>query len=62
MPLGGRRISSRTNSRRPEPVLNISEAQRGGRGDKEQWLKLLDMSADIRELIAANDAQLKSKE
>ena len=29
---------------------------------KEQWLKLLDMSADIREFIAANEAQLKSKE
>ena len=29
---------------------------------KEQWLKLLDMSADIREFIAANEAQLKTKE
>jgi hypothetical protein len=29
---------------------------------KEQWLKLLDMSAEIREFIAANEAQLKSKE
>ena len=29
---------------------------------KEQWLKLPDMSADIREFIAANEAQLKSKE
>jgi hypothetical protein len=29
---------------------------------KEQWLKLLDMSADIRAFIAANDAQLKAKE
>ena len=29
---------------------------------KEQWLKLLDMSADIRAFIAANEAQLKSKE
>ena len=29
---------------------------------KEQWLKLLDMSADIRVFIAANEAQLKSKE
>ena len=29
---------------------------------KEQWLKLLDMSADIRAFIAANQAQLKSKE
>ncbi len=28
---------------------------------KEQWLKLLDMSADIRAFIAANDAQLKTK-
>ena len=28
---------------------------------KEQWLKLLDMSAEIRAFIAANDAQLKSK-
>ena len=27
---------------------------------KEQWLKLLDMSADIRAFIAANDAQLKA--
>jgi hypothetical protein len=26
---------------------------------KEQWLKLLDMSADIRAFIAANEAQLK---
>ncbi|MEA2971417.1 MAG: hypothetical protein QOE78_4678 [Alphaproteobacteria bacterium] len=29
---------------------------------KEQWLKLLDMSAEIRAFIAANDAQLKAKE
>jgi hypothetical protein len=29
---------------------------------KEQWLKLLDMSADIRAFIAANEARLKSKE
>ena len=28
---------------------------------KEQWLKLLDMSDDIRKFIAANDAQLKKK-
>ena len=28
---------------------------------KEQWLKLLDMSDDIRAFIAANDAQLKAK-
>ena len=29
---------------------------------KEQWLKLLDMSAEIRAFIAANEAQLKSKD
>jgi len=29
---------------------------------KEQWLKLLDMSDDIRAFISANDAQLKAKE
>jgi hypothetical protein len=29
---------------------------------KEQWLKLLDMSDDIRAFIAANEAQLKAKE
>jgi hypothetical protein len=29
---------------------------------KEQWLKLLDMSADIRSFIAANKAQLKAKD
>jgi len=28
---------------------------------KEQWLKLLDLSDDIRTFIAANDAQLKTK-
>jgi hypothetical protein len=28
---------------------------------KEQWLKLLDMSAEIRAFIAANQAQLKTK-
>ena len=28
---------------------------------KEQWLKLLDMADDIREFIAANEAQLKAK-
>ena len=28
---------------------------------KEQWLKLLDMSDDIRKFIAANDSQLKKK-
>jgi hypothetical protein len=29
---------------------------------KEQWLKLLDMSADIRAFIAANEAHLKAKD
>jgi hypothetical protein len=29
---------------------------------QEQWLKLLAMAEDIRAFIAANDAQLKSKE
>ena len=29
---------------------------------KEQWLKLLDMSDDIRAFISANDSQLKAKE
>jgi hypothetical protein len=29
---------------------------------KEQWLKLLDMSADIRAFIVANEAQLKAKD
>ncbi len=28
---------------------------------KEQWLKLLDISDDIRAFIAANEGQLKSK-
>ena len=28
---------------------------------KEQWLKLLDMLAEIRAFIAANEAQLKKK-
>jgi hypothetical protein len=29
---------------------------------KEQWLKLLDMSPEIRNFIAENDAHLKTKE
>jgi hypothetical protein len=29
---------------------------------KEQWLKLLDMSDQIRAFIAANEAQLKAKD
>ena len=29
---------------------------------KEQWLKLLDMSDDIRAFIAPNEAQLKAKD
>jgi hypothetical protein len=29
---------------------------------KEQWKKLLDMADDIKAFLAANDAQLKSKE
>jgi hypothetical protein len=29
---------------------------------KEQWLKLLDMSDDIRKFIQDNDAKLKTKE
>jgi hypothetical protein len=29
---------------------------------KEQWLRLLDMSADIRAFIVANEAQLKRKD
>ena len=29
---------------------------------KEQWLKLLDVSAEIRAFIAENEAQLKTKE
>jgi DNA-binding NarL/FixJ family response regulator len=28
----------------------------------EQWLKLLDMSAEIRAFIAANEAQLRTKD
>jgi hypothetical protein len=28
---------------------------------KEQWLKVPDMSADIRAFIAANEAQLKAR-
>ena len=28
---------------------------------KEQWTKLLDMEADIRTFLSANDAQLKTK-
>ncbi len=28
---------------------------------KEQWLTLMDMAAEIRAFIAANDGQLKSK-
>ena len=29
---------------------------------KEQWLRLLDMSSEIRDFIAANELQLKAKE
>ena len=29
---------------------------------KEQWLRLLDMSADIRAFIATNEGQLKTKD
>jgi hypothetical protein len=29
---------------------------------KEQWLKLLDMTDDIRKFIAQNEAKLKTKE
>jgi hypothetical protein len=29
---------------------------------KEQWLKLLDMSADIRAFITENEARLKAKD
>jgi hypothetical protein len=29
---------------------------------KEQWLKLLDMSEEIRAFIAANEGQLKAKD
>lgn len=29
---------------------------------KEQWLKLLDLSAEIRAFIAAHEAELKSKD
>ena len=29
---------------------------------KEQWVKLLDMAAEIRAFIAANESQLKAKE
>jgi hypothetical protein len=29
---------------------------------KEQWLKLLDMSSEIRAFIAENEAQLKAKD
>ena len=29
---------------------------------KEQWLKLLDMSSDIRAFITENEARLKAKE
>ena len=29
---------------------------------KEQWLRLLDMSLEIRAFITANEAQLKAKD
>ena len=29
---------------------------------KEQWLRLLDMSSEIRDFITANESQLKAKE
>jgi len=29
---------------------------------KEQWLKLMDMSDDIRAFIVGNEAQLKAKD
>ena len=29
---------------------------------KEQWLRLLDMSSEIRDFISANESQLKAKE
>jgi hypothetical protein len=29
---------------------------------KEQWIRLLDIAAEIRAFIAANESQLKAKE
>ena len=55
------------------PRVNIKVSEKGavsvyGMGRfpvtlyKEQWLKLLDMSSEIRAFIAENDARLKAKE
>jgi len=55
------------------PRVNIKVSEKGavsvyGMGRfpvtlyKEQWLKLLDMSSEIRAFIAENDERLKAKE
>jgi hypothetical protein len=47
-------------------VIRMKVSEKGGRFPvtlyKEKWLKLLDMSADIRAFIATNEAQLKTKD
>jgi hypothetical protein len=40
----------------------VTPASAAGGRRKAQWLKLLDMLAEIRAFIAANEAQLKTKE
>ena len=58
---------------KPERVLSLKVSEKGalsvyGMGRfpvtlyKEQWLKLLDISADIRAFIQANDRRLKTKD
>ena len=39
-----------------------SAMMRPSRGRRRQWLKLLDMSPEIRNFIAENNAHLKTKE
>ena len=58
---------------KPERVLSLKVSEKGalsvyGMGRfpvtlyKEQWLKLLDISDDIRAFIKANDRRLKTKD
>ncbi len=66
------RAENETLKQRGEKGLSLKVSQKGGVSVyglgrfpvtlyKEQWLRLLDMSDEIRTFIGDNDAQLKTK-
>ena len=67
------RAENQTLKRRAERAVTLRVSEKGGVSVyglgrfpvtlyKEQWLRLLDMTDDLRSFIRENDAKLKTKE